>query len=83
MQEANYLYLFDKACTDYADRWEWKRVSSMPRTREGEVLHAKYQIDLQHSGFGLGHKVSVIGYYDMDEDRKILSFTLDTETLPQ
>ena len=80
IKEANYLYIFDKACTDFASEWTWKKLSQIQIPRAGTISHNKYEAVLQYPGSG--NPITVTGLYDMDENRKIVSFTLDLNTLP-
>ena len=80
IKEANYLYIFDKACTNYSDEWTWRRLGQIEIPRAGTLSHNKFEAVLQYAG--IGKYITVTGHYDMDEDRKILSFSLDLDTLP-
>ncbi|MBR5642443.1 MAG: hypothetical protein IKW92_09975 [Firmicutes bacterium] len=78
IQKANYLYLFDKSCTDFAD--QWKTMELKASYRDSQWQHQTYNIVLHYPG--AGKNIEVKGKFDLNEEREIISFSLDLNTLP-
>ena len=81
MQDADYLYLLDKSCTDLSAKWRLSSYGAVPLSSE-EVLHYKYQVSLSYPGFVVRHHITLTGYYDLDQEQKVTAFSLDLEGLP-
>ncbi len=82
MQDADYLYLLDKSCTDLSAKWRLSSYGMVPLSSEEEVLHYKYQVSLSYPGFVVRHHITLTGYYDLDQEQKVTAFSLDLDGLP-
>ena len=82
MQDADYLYLLDKSCTDLSAKWRLSSYGMVPLSSEEEVLHYKYQVSLSYPGFVVRHHITLTGYYDLDQEQKVTAFSLNLEGLP-
>ena len=78
LEEAHYLFLFDKSCTDFSDQWITMELHTS--YSDDQWQHQKYRIVL-HSP-DEDNDIEVTGAFDLNEDRKISSFTIDANTLP-
>jgi len=75
MQDADYLYLLDKSCTDLSAKWRLSSYGMVPLSSEEEVLHYKYQVSLSYPGFVVRHHITLTGYYDLDQEQKVTAFS--------
>ena len=78
LENAQYLYLFDKSCTDFSD--QWKTMELRATYRDDQWQHQDYRVVLRYPGED--SDLEITGTFDLDADRKISSFTIDMDTLP-
>ena len=78
LENAQYLYLFDKSCTDFSD--QWKTMELRATYRDDQWQHQDYRVVLRYPGADFDFEIT--GTFDLDADRKISSFSIDMDTLP-
>ncbi len=78
LENAQYLYLFDKSCTDFSD--QWKTMELRATYRDDQWQHQDYRVVLRYPGDESDFEIT--GTFDLDADRKISSFTIDMDALP-
>ena len=78
IEEANYLYLFDKSFTDFEDQWKTMELKASYRNEQWQ--HQDYRIVMRYPR--VDSDIEITGTFDLNENRKISSFTIDTDVLP-
>ncbi|MBR5640507.1 MAG: hypothetical protein IKW92_00010 [Firmicutes bacterium] len=73
MENAQYLYLFDKSCTDFSD--QWKTMELKATYRNDQWQHQDYRVVLRYPG--ADYDLEITGAFDLDAARKISSFTIE------
>ena len=78
IEEANYLFLFDKSFTDFEDQWKTMELKASYRNEQWQ--HQDYRIVMCYPR--VDSDIEITGTFDLNENRKISSFTIDTDVLP-